>query len=278
MPTRRRRLNRLRSARPSSDITRAAYTAIEYEKIPTSGDNYVGIEFEFGVRANIDRDELRDKLIEFGLAWNCHIGYDSSIDTESMGPQEVYTDYDWDDWSEDSPTIPVERTRPMYIYDEHELRLLTTEKELKKNLSKLKQFFEWCEPEVNTSCGLHVHLDMRNRDSEKCYKKLLKAQDQMFKMQPKIRHQNEHAGRRATATSFEKYRAINRSTDSQLRTIEVRIHEGTTNTTDVYNWVKFLISIIESETKAQKYTKKVFKNMLSKSIYNYMERREKRYA
>ena len=207
---------------------------------------------------------IQRKLAEVGLGWNCSIGRDASIRLDELNTR-IRTDI----WG---------RTVRVNVYEGHEIRLLSTEEDLKSNIEKLNKVMNYIKPKINDSCGLHVHLDMRNRNADECYDKLLKAQTQMYKMQPKERKNNRHSGRRATTTSNGKYYAINRSSDREKKTIEVRLHSGCTDIIDILNWTNFLVKIVDSKTKAKRFTKPFYKRILGEDTYDYMVERESRFA
>lgn len=135
---------------------------------------------------------------------------------------------------------------------------------------------------VNNLCGLHVHLDMRNRDKELVYKNLYKAQTIMYAMNPRQRLDGTMAdGRKAKAiyskkSTFEefhdmfqqiqqdianrvngngRYYGINLLALQKHKTIEIRLHSGSTNFEKINNWVKILTSIANMTTVVEKEAK-----------------------
>jgi hypothetical protein len=107
---------------------------------------------------------------------------------------------------------------------------------------------------VNKTCGLHVHLDMRNRSREKAFSNLVNSQSMLYAMQPKARRDSRfcrktkspvfaQAMREATGENV-RYMGINPHAWERHQTIEIRIHSGTTNATKIKNWVKILCGIV----------------------------------
>lgn len=185
---------------------------------PKTQDKYIGIEIE--LISNLDEYEIQDIVEEMKLEDIVDVGMDGSIETNMDG------------------------------YG-HELKLLIKQQELKNTLARVQTLLNRINARVNNSCGLHVHIDMRNRKFLDSVKKLLNVQNIMLKSVPKHRINNEYCmpvkredygedmviGKYHTIHSEECY--------EDYKTIEVRIHEGTTNMIDVYNWCNFLIKTVD---------------------------------
>lgn len=98
------------------------------------------------------------------------------------------------------------------------------------------------------SCGFHVHIEFPSKgpkERAEIYKLLLKYQDELFKLIPKHRRDNNYcrklAIREAEATMYNnKYAAIAARGD----TVEFRMHAGTYSYHKVINWVNFLQLIV----------------------------------
>ena len=108
---------------------------------------------------------------------------------------------------------------------------------------------------VNKSCGLHVHLDARNRNAETVLKRLIKAQTLLYQIVPKSRRTNTYCKKTNANTSVEtqrdRYRAINGTAYRKYKTIEVRLHSGTVDFTKINNWIILLHLIIDSALTVQ---------------------------
>lgn len=221
--------------------------------IPATKDNYLGIEIEF--IADIDIEAAKEELIAANLDSHCELDIDGSVrwdDTDSsILPPSVNEDYD-------------------YIWEGFELRVLCKETELFSLLPKIKKFFINIGADVNKTCGLHVHLDMRNRDLKLMYSKLIAAQDEMFQIVSAHRKANEFCirnkvpnnsynkfmnevteGRDSSNVILQRY-AINLLAYLKYKTIEIRAHEGTINTMEIYNWCSYLLSIIGAKDRTER--------------------------
>lgn len=140
-----------------------------------------------------------------------------------------------------------------------ELQILCTTTEVKSVLESLQRIFD--NPKIdgyaNRSCGLHIHCDMRNRDHKLAYKNLVRVQNILRGSQPTGRINNIHCRPNAT-DSFatiesenrdNRYWVVNPNAYKEHTTLEVRIHEGTTECKDIYNWIAFLDTIVSLKTE-----------------------------
>lgn len=251
------------------------YDILEADKYPVSSTKHVGIEIEF--ISSLEEDDIIDLLVKYDLQNNCNLKDDGSLNGERIIKEIMPTfKHDCDDhgWSsmtyvngqhiykncsgceeEDAWEAKYEPT-----WNTFELTVLTTETEMKKILNRVKLVMEECKAEVNNSCGLHVHLDMRNRDMKKCVKSLLSKQKEFRKMVDKSRLQNSMC-KPLTATlakrkQQDRYRDINLCAYEKFGTVEIRIHEGCVNTWEIYNWCRYLISIVDNKKASKSYVKK----------------------
>lgn len=213
--------------------------------------NYVGIEIECFSR--YDKGELQEKFLEHDIK-NVQIDTDGSIEP---------------DFGED-----------------FELKVLLKEKDLKAGLSKLGKVVKKGKFGVNDSCGLHIHLDMRNRDVEKCYQKLLKFQDVLFSMVDKDRWSSEYCQYNRKYGVSGHYSAINKdSAYAEHRTIEIRLHHATLDMKKIEKWISLLLTIIgtknpptlDTKAKVIKWAKdkRSLKTYLTKTVNpEWFERRK----
>lgn len=140
---------------------------------------------------------------------------------------------------------------------------------------------------VNDTCGLHVHLDVRNRSAKNVYKRLVNAQDILEKKVNRDRIGNEYCQRnmcddinlvltydgygdmeyyrldgtlKAKYQDYEdkfssaeddqeqgKYLAINPESLDKYKTIECRLHEGTLDSRKIASWVNLLVDIADGK-------------------------------
>lgn len=225
-----------------------AYDAVARTKIPTSMDNYLGIEVEF--ISKWDRDDIEDLLIKHGLEHSVQLTEDGSVhsieekhDDDCEGSDDCYCDIDTGE-------------------DGLELRILTTEKDLDVIMFKVSSVLKTIKAKVNNTCGLHVHIDMRQRDVITATKKLLGAQGTLFQMVPDARRYNSYCqyskieAKDVAKVYNKKYNkfvtqegrtAINLHAYEKHKTIEVRLHEGTINAKEIINWCRYLTELIDSK-------------------------------
>lgn len=130
----------------------------------------------------------------------------------------------------------------------YEFRLLIPENKLKDVLTKFKKFAKKAKLKTNSSCGFHVHLDMRKRSAKNCYDRLMKFQDVLFGLVAKNRWGNEYCEWTCSTNSLGRYVAINKLSLTKHNTIEVRLHEGTVDADKIEKWVKLLLNVISSKT------------------------------
>lgn len=137
-----------------------------------------------------------------------------------------------------------------------EITVLVKEENLERVCTKLQSIFE--NPEIdayaNRSCGLHVHMDMRNRDHKSAFKNLVRVQDVLRGSQPRGRINNIHCKPNAfdefkiindRGDRFDRYFVINPNAYEKFNTLEVRVHEGTICSENIINWVRFLVSVAD---------------------------------
>lgn len=233
---------------------------------PKSKSKHLGIEIEF--ISKLDRKEANKLLSIMGMNKWCDIVGDISIDLNDGREAEADSYSEYDDYGN-------------YIEDEQsefglELRILATQQTLKAKLILVKKFLKHAALYVNESCGLHVHLDMRNRNLEKAVNRLLDRQSEFRQMVPEHRRNNEdfcgevkkeelYRGpvidhdeygysiyeKRNTINpnNSPRYKDINVQAYSKYKTVEVRIHEATLDTKDIYNWCNYLINVVDGKGK-----------------------------
>lgn len=249
---------------------------ISKPKYPTDNKNYVGIELEFG--SNLSRKSITDLLIKYNLQWCANLGYDASIElSKTTGKILRYEPFY-------NVFIQSYSQRPVYkkisIGNEaYELRLLIKEKDLFKTSKNLTALLndKKCDFKINDSCGFHIHLDMRNRDVDKCFKSLFNCQDVLYNTVDKSRRKrNDFCKKiRTIKKKSSKYDGISKHRYSDLGTIEVRLHEGCVDGKEIYNWIKTLIQVTDAHyTKKQ--SLKSLKKTLPKRMYDYINERTKR--
>lgn len=206
-------------------------------KKPLTNDKHVGVEIEFASKLN--RIELARKLFKEGLQ-----DYVCLVEDGSIRPVDEYV-------------------------HTHELTIIAPEQLIHSVLNKaLSVINENNASRVGRRCGLHVHLDMRNRNKEVVFHNLVKAQRILYAMNPrsrldgttadngkdvvwskKIMWDDFHsAWEELTNTDEEdRYYGINILSLNRHKTIEIRIHSGSTNFEKISSWVTILTSIANLE-------------------------------
>lgn len=234
--------------------------SVTTRKFPKDFDNHIGLEVEF--LSPYTRNRAAAVLNKSSLAESYHLHSDSSI-SEICDKKDLkcknckHQDYMWNDgWCIDCGDV---MTVPKEIKGllGHELNVIFKEKDLLKVMKVLNSDLKKIKAEANTTCGLHVHLDMRNRNAEYCYAKLVKNQTLLFTLVNKARKKSEFCKRSDKYYNLSgHYNAINGSAAyREHKTIEVRLHHGTVDIKEIYNWIGLLTSIVNEKPMSTKLTK-----------------------
>jgi hypothetical protein len=203
--------------------------------------NYVGVELEMLVRCS--REYLVDVFCDAQLGRYVNIKSDGSIVRTESHPTPI------------------------------EITVMASEAEIKGVIAKICELLKKkrIDATVNDSCGMHVHLDMRNRNPELCYNNLYYTQGVLLGMLPANRRseENAHAARYCAKNESpdmqkqlgvgNRYRVINPQAFGQHRTLEVRVHSGTTNAMKINNWIDLLLSIVGYDQELKSHIKTVEK-------------------
>lgn len=214
----------------SNDIIKALpkIEKLRKNKKPTNKRaNYVGVELEMCTK--LSDAELTTLLIQHKLDRYCTLSGDGSIDTTTEHPLDL------------------------------ELKILAKESEIEKVITKVCKLLNTDNrADVNDSCGLHVHLDMRNRKVEDSFKKLYEVQDKMETFVDDTRLGNDYCMRNSVprfsyyANGSSRYYTINAMAYKKFKTLEVRLHDGTLNSTRINKWIKFLLTTVKQKSKVSK--------------------------
>lgn len=197
-------------------------------KRPYDNANYVGVELE--VVTKIQRETLNNIFVKNKLAGSVYVKHDGSIERESANDVT------------------------------HEITLIAKEQNIYQIVKRVCDIVNSSEVGgyVNNSCGLHVHLDMRNRNPDICYENYKQSLGILAAMVPYNRTAGAHAERYCKLTcnntfkeafdSGDRYRAINAVSFGSHNTIEIRLHSGSTNASKINNWIELLLAIANKET------------------------------
>jgi hypothetical protein len=223
------------------------------DKKPIEPRKYVGIELEFC--APIKENLFAIKLFKSGIHKFAQLKKDASL-------------------------------RPLDGEVGYELAILLEESNYKKRLKQLTNLLtEVKAVAVDRRAGLHVHLDMRRRDKDLVYNNLVACQYALLSVVDPRRADNEFCrivDSRKFPTEFtgereERYKTINAAAFYKYHTLEVRMHEGSVEYTQISHWVDLLIRIANYSKKIKDDVTKVSvlkKRMdLNKKLYTYMQDR-----
>ena len=174
--------------------------------------------------------------------------------------------------------------RPSENEEGHELTLCIPQSQLEKVLAMTEVLLRNINAKVNKSCGLHVHLDMRNTtevEQEIVYSNLKKGMKLIKKSVHPNRLTNMYCKFSTSKTFHEakyrnRYRAINCSAIRKYGTIEIRAMQSTTDTNEIYEYVMMLSKIAFTKndyTRAVSSKKKLI-DLYGQSVLSFVERQE----
>lgn len=197
---------------------------------PKTQERHIGVEIECGVK--VDKQELAELMQE--LAGYVQIKSDGSVRVDNREAVEIAV------------------CAPLSQY-----------KNVLKRVTNILNS-ERVSAKVNKTCGLHVHLDVRehitgfNTDYDALndkYAKLVSVQSILYGMQPKSRQNNTYCMRskkRTISRSGSRYQGINAQAIWKYRTIETRLHAGTTDFQKIANWIDLLTGVMYSSAPTPK--------------------------
>jgi hypothetical protein len=201
-------------------------------------ENYVGVEIEF--HSPCHRNELADIFFNEKLYNNCTLMCDASLGEY----EDIHGTY----------------------YYGHELCIFAREDEINNLIKRAINILEnECHAEINDDCGLHIHIDARNRNQFALFSKLIKCEKLLFNLVDQNRENSEYCQRLNIESKDAKgiwqeaggrigdiydgydkgrYYAVNGPHSyNKHQTIEVRLHQGTLEYKEITNWLKLLLSI-----------------------------------
>lgn len=232
-------------------------------KSPQTTDNYLGIEIELAAKEN--RETLCDKIFDAGLGKHITVKDDGSI---GDGGRQGFTS-------------ELRKTHP----HTHEICILVRQSEFEDVIKRLcKVFKEQLNVAVDRTCGLHVHVDMRSRDVAKAFSNLVLSQQFLYAMLPAQRRSSQYSypvkGNQWRDLDS-RYHGINQQAYRKYKTLELRMHSGTTNDTKIINWIKLLLAIVDAPAVAYAPTSvEAFQTMIGfdATVLNYVKSRIAKFA
>jgi hypothetical protein len=145
---------------------------------------------------------------------------------------------------------------------------------------------------VNETCGMHLHIDMRTRNAESCYRKLYKGQKFLVETQPPCRMETNFCNINTKGSMKEqmdvtgndprdraaRYLVINPLAFNTHKTLEIRSHSGTTNATKIINWIALCKGLVDGEDSATAAPYNLIKTLkeranLSDDVISYFKER-----
>ncbi|PCI45826.1 MAG: hypothetical protein COB41_00105 [Proteobacteria bacterium] len=200
---------------------------LESPKSPDAFHNHIGLEIEFFT--DVPWPLVKQEFLKDGLYKHVYMKTDSSI--------ECYDDnYEGEG------------------YNGIELAILMKDHEYQDVVKKVCSALSNVDAQINDTCGIHVHFDMRNRNYKQAYFNLAQMQKYLFKMVDITRTNNEYCSRITNAQWDDSdqghYYGINgKAAYNKFRTIEIRMHQGSLDTKEIINWIKLLKRIVDHRSE-----------------------------
>lgn len=119
-----------------------------------------------------------------------------------------------------------------------------------KGLRKICNILSECGAAVNSSCGLHVHLNAftAGLTKEKIARRLIATLDWLPYLMPESRRRNTYCrNNKQMRSRGDRYRMVNRQSFYCKGTIEIRLHSGTLDFYKIKNWIELLWVIARSK-------------------------------
>lgn len=195
---------------------------LDFNKKPMTPERHIGLELEFCL-PRINKEIIKEALVSSPYANMLCLTRDGSVTSNDK-------------------------------YEPAELKICSPLSQLPDVVSYVCKVLNLHSCIVDTTCGLHVHLDARKDDVRAMFDKLLDQQSSLFALVPKSRRNNQYC-RPTTKKDFRKgsrYKSINSTAYGKFQTLEVRLHGGTIDPNKIINWTLLLASIAYNEQKITK--------------------------
>lgn len=213
----------------------------ETEEIPSEGD------LDIVERTHSTRTLDLAELVYQDGAWQDNRLY--TFRSRSRRQARLEDDRYWSNQDHVIMTAPESETLHAY-----EVRVLCKQSEVTSIVKKVYKVLSDAGCETNESCGLHIHLDMRYRNPMTAYHNLFRCQRMLINLSPEGREGSNWCRTNDERTLLghiseysEKYYVINPLCYNRLKTIEIRIGEGTMEPTQVISWVDLLCTIVDNQ-------------------------------
>lgn len=213
---------------------------------PLGPEAHLGIEIECGVD---DRDALVSDLAREGLAMRVTVGDDGSLAFDDENDDADDDDGDGDDHVRRCSCATCRRARGESTgVTSVEVRVCVAESAAEKTIDKVCRVLARREAQVNSTCGLHVHIDCRRRDPDLVFTRLYRALPWLYAVVSDDRRDNSYCRRNASPDmrdQRDRYRALNGEAYDRHKTIEVRLHQGTVSAETIKHWVRLLLAVAD---------------------------------
>jgi hypothetical protein len=190
----------------------------EHSKTPETDSNHIGLEIEF--YSPYQRLQIIELVYTFKLEDMVTVKDDGSLNNDDECDSNG-----------------------------HEINVLMKEEDFEVTLKKVCKLLKKAEAWVDDDCGLHVHVDMRDREEkDRVFYNLVYAQPLLYALNPGHRLDNGYSDptRKSDLEYADRDRTgINPCSLRLHNTIEIRIHEGSVTYKDISNWIKLLLSIVK---------------------------------
>lgn len=216
---------------------------LDFNKKPMTSERHIGLELEFCL-PRINKEIIKESLVASPYANMLCLTRDGSVTSNDK-------------------------------YEPAELKICSPLSQLTDVVSYVCKVLTLHSCVVDTTCGLHVHLDARKDDVRAMFDKLLDQQSSLFALVPKSRRNNQYC-RPTTKKDFRKgsrYKSINSTAYGKFQTLEVRLHGGTIDPNKIINWTLLLASIAYNEqkiTKSRSIVTMLKKLTLGESMTSYL--------
>lgn len=199
---------------------------------PLTDEKHYGIEIECVFASEDDFTSARKELLNQQLHEYVQIKYDGSIECDCENPDD-----------EESHCECVSK----------EFALLVPASKVKQIVTQVTTILNDNGAFVNRTCGLHVHFDMRDKTSRQVSllgSKLERWVTRLKTMLPKSRRENRYCmSPKNTLRSGDRYACVNLHAYNRYKTLEVRMHSGTTDATKILLWIELLDTIMSKTSK-----------------------------
>ena len=222
---------------------------------PTTEEDHVGIEIE--MLSKLSTTQLGAVATSLGLKPYLSIGQDGSIKLDNSSQTAI------------------------------ELRLCIPQSKLELILAKVQVLLSKAQAVVNKSCGLHIHLDMRNHGKriEEIYDNLKKGLPLIKKSIDPSRLKSQWCKFTTSPTAQSaiyagtRYRAINMRSLSKYKTIEIRAFQGTVNTDEILQYVMLLNKIVATKSPYKRATSnmKTLEKIYGKQVLDFVKSQSIKY-